>query len=581
MTIFKCKMCEGSLEITNETVAVCEYCRTVQTIPRLTDEKRVNLYDRANHFRRNNEYDKALSIYEQILLEDKTDAEAYWSILLCIYGIEYVEDPATHRRIPTVNRVQLTSILDDENYKATLKYSDSKQKKVYEQEAREINRIQKEILEISENEEPYDVFICYKETDANGERTEDSVLAQDIYTQLEQEGIRVFFSKISLEDKLGSAYEPYIFAAINSAKVMIVVGTKQEHFNAVWVKNEWSRYLAHVKNGENKTIIPAYKDMSPYDLPVEFSHLQSQDMSKIGFMQDLVRGVKKLLSEDKGVNSKKVAMDEKSFEQLQKKYQKLMYKKIIIIVIIFAVLFAGAIFYRNGIESTVKYIQAYFVMKSGNYEKAYELFKNNIIFDSQDKAWELCFELQKDGLKDIKTGQIVNFGIYEQDGQESTDWEEISWVVIEKEEDKVLLASKSILEYMPFHYKNEDVSWENSDLRAWLNSEFYDEAFGRCHKEIILNEPSLSESGKILCYDNVQIAIQTRIDYFSEVQPSPYVLKKGETNNSYWSRRASKSEYPNNEYGIYVKNVLYATGTNVQQNRGVRPFIWVSIETEK
>ncbi|WP_270739719.1 hypothetical protein [Massilioclostridium coli] len=94
MAIFKCKMCGGDLNVTGETgVAECEYCGTQQTIPKLNDEKRMNLYDRANHFRRNNEFDKAMSIYESILEEDHTDAEAYWSLILCKYGIEYVEDP--------------------------------------------------------------------------------------------------------------------------------------------------------------------------------------------------------------------------------------------------------------------------------------------------------------------------------------------------------------------------------------------------------------------------------------------------------------------------------------------------------
>ena len=125
---------------------------------------------------------------------------------------------------------------------------------------------------------PFDVFICYKETDANGRRTPDSVLATDLYHQLTQEGFKVFFSRITLEDKLGTAYEPYIFAALNSAKVMVVLGTKPEYFNAVWVKNEWSRYLALIRGGAKKVLIPAYRDMDPYDLPEEFSHLQAQDM---------------------------------------------------------------------------------------------------------------------------------------------------------------------------------------------------------------------------------------------------------------------------------------------------------------
>jgi DNA-binding MurR/RpiR family transcriptional regulator len=68
-----------------------------------------------------------------------------------------------------------------------------------------------------------------------------------------------------------------------------------------WVKNEWNRYLALIRGGAKKTLIPAYRDMDPYDLPEEFSHLQAQDMGKLGFMQDLVRGVKKIAGAEKQV----------------------------------------------------------------------------------------------------------------------------------------------------------------------------------------------------------------------------------------------------------------------------------------
>ncbi len=300
MSVFKCKMCGGTIDFNpGDTVGICDSCGTKQTLPRLNDDRKANLYDRANHFRRNNEFDKAMGIYEQILNEDPSDSEAYWSLVLCRYGIEYVEDPASHKRVPTVNRAQYTSIFDDDNYKSALQHADSFQKAIYEEEANTINEIQKGILAISQKEEPFDVFICYKETDNNGRRTQDSVLANDLYHQLTQEGFKVFFSRITLEDKLGTAYEPYIFAALNSAKAMVVLGTKPEYFNAVWVKNEWSRYLSLVRQSSGKKVlIPAYRDMDPYDLPEEFSHLQAQDMSKLGFMQDLIRGIKKIVRAD-------------------------------------------------------------------------------------------------------------------------------------------------------------------------------------------------------------------------------------------------------------------------------------------
>lgn len=298
MSVLICKMCGGDLDITEGmTTAKCPYCGTNQTLPKLNNEQRLRLYDRANHFRRSNDYDKAMAVYEQILNEDQTDSEAYWSIVLCRYGIEYVEDPVSHKRIPTVNRAQYTSILADEDYKAALRYADVVQARLYEQEAETIDGIQKGILQVSQREDPYDIFICYKETDDGGNRTRDSVLADELYYQLTGEGFKVFLARITLEDKLGTAYEPYIFAALHSARVMVVLGTRPENFQAVWVKNEWSRYLSLIRNGEKKVLIPAYRDMDPYDLPKEFSHLQALDMSRLGFIQDLLRGVRKILGD--------------------------------------------------------------------------------------------------------------------------------------------------------------------------------------------------------------------------------------------------------------------------------------------
>ena len=292
-------MCGGNI-IYNEgdKVGTCESCGTKQTIPNISGEKIANMVDRANHFRLNNEYDKAQKIYEDILLENSDDAEIYWDLLLCKYGIEYVEDPKTKKRLPTINCLQYKSILSDDDYKKTIKLADSSQKSLFEEEAKYIDEVQKAILNISKKEKPYDIFICYKESDTNGRRTQDSVLAQDIYYQLTNEGYKVFFSRITLEDKLGTAYEPYIFSALNSSKIMLVVTTKQEYVNAVWVKNEWSRYLNLISNGENKTLIPAYRDMDPYDLPDEFSHLQALDMGKLGFMQDLIRGINKIINKN-------------------------------------------------------------------------------------------------------------------------------------------------------------------------------------------------------------------------------------------------------------------------------------------
>ena len=299
MAVIKCKMCGGDLALTEgQSVAECEYCGSRQTVPAADNEKKLTLFARANRLRAACEFDKAAGIYESIVADFQEEAEAYWGLVLCKYGIEYVDDPATGKKIPTCHRSSFDSVMEDGNFEQALENADGAARKVYREEAKQLEEIRKGIISVSANEEPYDIFICYKETDENGDRTLDSVLAQDIYDALTGKGYRVFFARITLEDKLGQEYEPYIFAALNSAKVMLAVGTDYEYYNAVWVKNEWSRYLKLMEQDKSKHLIPCYKSIDAYDMPKEFAKLQAQDLGKVGAIQDLLRGIDKLLTDN-------------------------------------------------------------------------------------------------------------------------------------------------------------------------------------------------------------------------------------------------------------------------------------------
>ena len=300
MAVIKCKMCGGSLNITEDSsVCECEYCGTRQTVPKADSEKKLTLFGRAGKLLRACEFDKAAGVFEAIVSDFPEEAEAYWGLILCKYGIEYVDDPATGRKIPTCHRSSFESLMDDPNFEMVMECADPIARRVYREEAKAIEELRKSIIEVSSKEEPYDVFISYKELAEDGQRTLDSVIAQDIYTELTDKGYRVFFSRISLESKLGVEYEPYIFAALNSAKVMLVVGTDYDYFNAVWVKNEWSRFQALIAKGEKKVLIPVFKGIDAYDMPKEFNKLSAQDMGKVGAMQDLIRGVEKILGKTK------------------------------------------------------------------------------------------------------------------------------------------------------------------------------------------------------------------------------------------------------------------------------------------
>lgn len=79
-------------------------------------------------------------------------------------------------------------------------------------------------------------------------------------------------------------------------------------------------------------------------------------------------------------------------------------------------------------------------------------------------------------LKDAKIGDIVQMGTYEQDGDAETE-DPICWDVLDKDGDAVLLISHDVIAYQRFSDNLKCVIWEDSEIRTWLNQEFYAEAF--------------------------------------------------------------------------------------------------------
>ncbi len=299
MAVLKCKMCGGPLTVNQgQTTVQCLYCDSVQTVPSVDDDLKVMMFDRANDLRLRCDFDQALNVYQSIVTQFPNEAEAYWGLCLCKYGIEYVDDPVTRTKIPTCHRTQPQSIFSDNNFRQACELSPGLKWK-YEDEASQIDSLQKKILEISNREEPYDIFICYKETDdLTGMRTDDSTTAQDIYTELVKNNYRVFFSRVSLRGKAGTEYEPYIYSALMSSKIMLVIGSRREYFEAVWLKNEWSRYLGMMQKG-GKTIIPCFEKMTAVDIPVQLRNFQALDMSNKIFFSDLLTSIQRIIPKNK------------------------------------------------------------------------------------------------------------------------------------------------------------------------------------------------------------------------------------------------------------------------------------------
>lgn len=288
MAAFLCRACGGILELVDgKSLCRCKFCGTIQSVPLLDSAEKAELCARAETLRREFRYDKAIALYEELIRLAPTDADLYWALTLCRYGAELSPDGSV-----SLNRIQAHSVLSDEDYKLALKFADSEARAFMERQAEQIDRVRREGVELSGGAE-YDIYICAREADENGRRVMDSVIAAELYSRLTAEGFRVFSPQKSLEDKAGGEWEPYIFAALTSARVMIVVGTSAESFEDVWVRNAWSRFFEL----SGKTIIPVLRDMPPSELPEELSKLQALDMSRLGAESDLISAIKAVTGE--------------------------------------------------------------------------------------------------------------------------------------------------------------------------------------------------------------------------------------------------------------------------------------------
>lgn len=293
----RCQSCGGAIRPVS-SVCECEYCGVTNIICGDTG-KYIDLLNKANSLRQRCEFDKAFRVYDEILENNPPFADILWSQTLCEYGIEYVQDPVSSKYIPTLHRIKDESITASSTFLDALELCDEEQKEKLIAAAEEIYKIQKEYLNIAANEKPYDVFICYKETDDKTKtQTKDSEIGSQLYDKLSKLGYKVFFSKVTLQGKLGIEFEPYIFAALKSATAMVVIGTESEYFEATWVKNEWSRFLRLKEDNKNKQIFFACEKIE--DLPRAFSLKQAQLLGEEGAIENLAANIDAFVSKVKG-----------------------------------------------------------------------------------------------------------------------------------------------------------------------------------------------------------------------------------------------------------------------------------------
>ena len=296
-----CRSCGGILERVGN-YNLCKFCGNKWMIDVSDDIRAV---DRANAWSalRECDFEKATELFENIILKEKDCHESYWGRALAMAGIIYVNDMSEMKKVPTCNSISEDSFLECRDVKKAIELAPAEIAETYKKQAEQIEKIRMEWLEKARREPPYDVFISFKDSDRDKgiERTQDSVDAQDLYNGLVAEGFKVFFSRISLRNKVSEQYEPYIYNAIKTAKVMVVFGESPEYFNAVWIKNEWGRFKNRIEKGEKhkNSLVVAYKNMNPADLPISLRSRQCLNAAEMTFLPDLVRHIKRVIAETK------------------------------------------------------------------------------------------------------------------------------------------------------------------------------------------------------------------------------------------------------------------------------------------
>ena len=245
----------------------------------LSNEEVTLLYNAAQKLRVQ-DFIGAEELFYDIIQKYPKQHEAYWGCVCARYGIKHEID-FDGKAIPTCCNPTIESFGDDEHFKKAVELAPVHIAEWYKEQAAYIDRVRSEWLKKAQAEAPYEIFISYKDSDLeNGvERTQDSYNALELYNHLARQGYNVFYSRESLRDKIGEKYEPYIFNALRTSKVMIVYGTSAKYITSTWLKNEWHRYLKKMEAGEKRegSLLVVCDGFSPGELPSVLSSKQCLD----------------------------------------------------------------------------------------------------------------------------------------------------------------------------------------------------------------------------------------------------------------------------------------------------------------
>lgn len=280
------------LEVTTSTSFVCPTCGS-REYDCIGDKIRCkccyNIYDKseenpslmrdialADYFRQMTDFNRAKTIYKRVIEENPESdlTAAYWGMYLCDNNVIFEKDGAGNI-FPSFYKVIDEQSSENEFYQKAIDCS-----VIYHSDktvnlialANKIDDARNKYKDISLRNDPYDIFICFKND--NGSSLS---WAKKIYSKLAKK-YKVFFSEETLKNikSIYRDYEPNIYYALYTAKVMLVICKDRSDLESQWVQNEWLRF-SEINRRESlgKAIIPIFIDgFDPNSLPETLWHTQ-------------------------------------------------------------------------------------------------------------------------------------------------------------------------------------------------------------------------------------------------------------------------------------------------------------------
>lgn len=259
-----------------------------------------------------------------------------------------------------------------------------------------------------------EVYIDYIESDKNGRRTKDSVIAQELFHILEDHKVNVFYKRISAEEYSGEEMQQVEEVAMKSAKLVLIVGTTSDSFKKLWEKDKDS--LATHK------VIPVYHDMEAEEIPKEINSIQALKYDRVGATRDLTNVVLRTLGRQEEI--------EDDFESLSNKSIKT--KKIIIIVlVIVAVLAVGVttfvIIHNKNTEARQlenkknMYSDAITHMDNGEYADAIGILSDLGDYNDSKTLLKNCYSKYSGYYLDKNNDMYFEFQYYDNNGSIKID----------------------------------------------------------------------------------------------------------------------------------------------------------------